>query len=147
MTDMPPSPHLRCSAARVGADVWWVAVTGEIDLSTAEEVVRQVEVARGLPGLRQVIVDLTHTRFLDAHGVGALVRVERDLEAIGLRLKLIGAAGLVERVLGLSGLGHRPEDPTDRLEVPPGSPPPRADRRPANRHPAQPQPGRQSSQA
>jgi anti-anti-sigma factor len=92
------------SSVRVGSDIWWVAVFGDIELATGDEVHAEITAATALPGLRYVIVDLTHATFLDAHGVGILVRSRRALDTAGIQLKLIGASGTVARVLRMTRL-------------------------------------------
>jgi anti-sigma B factor antagonist len=72
--------------------------TGDIDLANAGEF-RAALVAAAGDGL-PVVVDLSDVTFLDAAGVGALAAGRR---AAGGRFRLVGARGVVHRILSLTG--------------------------------------------
>lgn len=74
--------------------------TGDIDLASADEF-RDALVAAAADGL-PVVVDLSGVTFLDAAGVSALVA---GRIAAGGRFRLVGATGIVHRILAITGLG------------------------------------------
>lgn len=63
-----------------------VAWGGEIDLATAPRALR--EVLRGARGGRSVVVDLSAVEFMDARGLGVLVRSRRALQRVGAELRV-----------------------------------------------------------
>jgi anti-sigma B factor antagonist len=107
-----------------------VQVTGEIDMASAPEL-RDCLHQTINAGSRQLIVDLRQVSFIDSMGLGVLVGTRRHLRAQHPgdgSLQLIGAEGLVLRVLRVSGLdrvfpphatladalGDEPGQPEDR---------------------------------
>jgi anti-anti-sigma factor len=82
-----------------------VAVDGELDLSTVE----QLEEALGSAiddGTGPVVLDLAALRFCDSAGLAVLVRTHNQLSGLGRRLVIASASGPVLRVLELSGLNR-----------------------------------------
>lgn len=78
-----------------------VALRGEIDISNAEAVHNiLIEVAGS-----RITLDLSELSFVDATGLTALVQAKRSLESLGHELSVVGARGLVRRVIEISGLG------------------------------------------
>lgn len=77
-----------------------VAGTGDIDLVSADGF-RDALVAAAADGL-PVVVDLSAVTFLDAAGLSALVA---GRIAAGGRFRVVGATGVVRRVLEVTGLG------------------------------------------
>jgi anti-anti-sigma factor len=80
-----------------------VAVRGELDLTTAPELLHALSVAidSGRPVL---VVDLSGVAFCDSSGLSALVRTRNRLDEIGGVVGLVGATPIVQRVLDISGL-------------------------------------------
>lgn len=80
-----------------------VALAGELDLSTAARLQTAIDelVAQGR---HRLVVDLTGLTFCDSTGLTTFVRGNRDCSAKGGWLRLSGAQGHVERVIGISGL-------------------------------------------
>jgi len=82
-----------------------VAVDGELDLSTAE----QLEEALG-PAIHDatgpIVLDVAALRFCDSAGLAVLVRTHNQLSDQGRRLVIAGPSGPVLRVLELSGLNQ-----------------------------------------
>ncbi|MGE0796388.1 MAG: STAS domain-containing protein [Acidimicrobiia bacterium] len=56
------------------------------------------------PVAEDLVLDLTELTFIDAGGLGALVRLNRELHGRGRRLELAGPAANVRRVLAVTGL-------------------------------------------
>jgi anti-anti-sigma factor len=80
-----------------------VAVRGELDLTTAPELLRALSVAID-SGRRVLVVDLSGVDFCDSSGLSALVRTRNRLDAVGGAVGLVGATPIVQRVLDISGL-------------------------------------------
>lgn len=76
-----------------------VTVTGDVDLATAGQL-RDALVRSAAAG-HPLAVDLSGVRFLDATGIGALVAGRL---ATGGRFRVVGATGVVHRVLSITGL-------------------------------------------
>src|SRR5215475_11914166 len=82
-----------------------VAVDGELDLSTAE----QLEEALGSAiddATGPVVLDLAALRFCDSAGLAVIVRTHNQLSGLGRRLVIASPSGPVLRVLELSGLNR-----------------------------------------
>lgn len=97
-----PSVALAIQAAEDGTTSI-LALSGELDLSTAARLQEAIDdlVARGR---HRVVLDLTGLTFCDSTGLTTFVRGNRDCTAKGGWLRLAGAQGHVERVIGISGL-------------------------------------------
>jgi anti-anti-sigma factor len=85
-----------------------VAVRGEIDLFTCAGL-RAAILAPLRSGLH-VTVDLAEVSFMDAAGVGELLAAKHEAALLALRLSLRNAAGIVRRVLELTGTDKLFED-------------------------------------
>ena len=81
-----------------------VRVSGEIDLGLRTRLVSSIREAVDLPGVKAVVVDLTHTSFMDASGVGALVIGCNAAHAVGVAYRVIGIAGRVRQILELTNM-------------------------------------------
>ncbi len=79
-----------------------VEVEGEIDLSTAPQLQR--ELLASAQGSPVVVVDLRGVTFIDSTGVGVLFRTSKQVTAAGGELRVVCAPGAVRRVLKVSGL-------------------------------------------
>lgn len=115
--------QLRARAVRT-TDVTVVHLTGEVDLATNEmlKTVLRRETARSTPP-RQIRVDLSRVTFLDASGLGVLLRAQKDARARGIDLAACHPQGLVRRIIDLTGLAGRlcvPEQPA--RDTPGGTP-------------------------
>ena len=55
---------------------------------------------------RRTVVDFAEVTFIDAAGVSALIRANRTAQDLGLRLTIVHASGLVERVFRLTQADH-----------------------------------------
>jgi len=83
-----------------------VRVTGEIDISNAQDLAATIEssVPNSAPVL---VVDLTDTRYLDSSGVALLLRLSERLKARRQELRLlVPRSAPVRAVLELTGLGR-----------------------------------------
>ncbi|MGH9089002.1 MAG: STAS domain-containing protein [Acidimicrobiales bacterium] len=95
----PAAPILYVDVATTG-DTVCVRLTGELDLSSAEQVRRAVTASGG----SRVVVDLTGCTFMDAAGLTSLLDRRRALQARGQEVRLEGARGIVRRVFGIVGM-------------------------------------------
>ncbi|MFC6043082.1 STAS domain-containing protein [Nocardioides hankookensis] len=102
------------TVVRVEPPAALLVVTGELDAFTTFQVHRQANdaVANGCADLR---IDLSGVTFIDASGIGLLVRLRVTAAQHGGRLEIVAASTCVLRLcalLGLSGVfALRPESP------------------------------------
>jgi len=100
MTD--PSSPFTLQSSVVGDDLV-VAVAGEIDMTTAPELAKAVEVISN--HTRNVVVDLCGVTFLDSSGLNALIRGQRALAKRQIALRIVAPAeGIVRRVFEITQL-------------------------------------------
>ncbi len=96
-----PRPRVAVTTSdRAGSTL--VEVEGEIDLSTAPQLQR--ELLASVEDSQVVVVDLRGVTFIDSTGVGVLFRTSKQLAAAGGELRLVCGPGPVRRVLKVSGL-------------------------------------------
>src|SRR5262245_615959 len=79
-----------------------VAVAGELDLATAPAVESALFDASPT-GTRHVVVDLTDVTFMDCRALAGLLAANDRLVRCGGELRVRNAAGIVRRVLELTG--------------------------------------------
>jgi anti-sigma B factor antagonist len=79
-----------------------VAVTGELDLSSAPEL-KWTLVDLLDAGCKQLVVDLSQVTFMDSTALGVLIGVNRGLD-VGARLAIVSENTNVLRIFELSGL-------------------------------------------
>jgi anti-anti-sigma factor len=90
--------------SRVRGRATSVALDGEIDLHAVPRLHERVEAALGLAAASgDVVFDLSDCTFLDSSGLKALFGEVRRVEAGGRAAKVVGARGVVLRVLQLTG--------------------------------------------
>ena len=82
-----------------------VAVTGEIDIATANSLVEPIRAAVAA-GAASIALDLTDVTFMDSTGTAALLKCQRTAAEHGVELSIANASPIVERVLRLSGVAH-----------------------------------------
>jgi len=76
-----------------------MALIGEFDLASKDELQQQFQALQEA-NRRQVVLDLSRTRYLDTTVLGALVRAHRD----GLGITIRGASGIALKALEVTGL-------------------------------------------
>ena len=102
MDEQVVGPELVLTTDRDG-DVAVLAVQGELDAYTAPGL--EEHVAALLDGaVKQLVLDLSPTAFLDSSGLRALLTVHRRVEAIGGRLTFRDPSEPVLRLLEITGL-------------------------------------------
>ncbi|WP_083983770.1 STAS domain-containing protein [Actinomadura hibisca] len=96
-------PELRVTVARTRGETAVAAVTGEIDLRTADTLrARLVELHAA--GFRTLVVDFAGVPFCDATGLGALVAVHNHLAEQGGEIRLARVRPAQRRLLHITGL-------------------------------------------
>jgi len=73
-------------AAHTG-DEAQIAITGEVDLATADSVLRELE--RAVEGCAVAVVDLSGVTYIDSRGIRLLVQVARGLRERGGRFTVV----------------------------------------------------------
>ena len=85
----------------IGPDEAVVAMTGELDLQSAEVLEREV-VALHTAGHDRVVVDLSEIAFIDSTGLRVLLGLHRASERAGRRLSLVRGPDPVHRIFELT---------------------------------------------
>jgi anti-anti-sigma factor len=86
---------------RPGRRRWQIAVAGEVDLSNAEQLDREIK--RAIEGARGVELDLRGVRFLDSIGIKTLVRAGQWADG-HCELKVLPPSADVMGVIEMSGV-------------------------------------------
>lgn len=77
-----------------------ILVEGELDMNTATELERQLEVPLSAPD-SNLLIDLSRCEFIDSTGIALIVRAWQALDS---RFSLCGVGDQVKRVLEVTGL-------------------------------------------
>jgi anti-sigma B factor antagonist len=99
--DTPPR-RLRVSAFPADGGRFRVAIGGELDIASVEQV-RAALAAVIAQSPSVVLVDLDELTFMDSTGISALVAAHREASAAGVVLAVVNSRGIVRRVLELTG--------------------------------------------
>ena len=102
MSVVSPAPY-QPFAVSVVPDRREVAVVprGELDLSTADELAREVLALREV-GFDHVVLDLRHLDFIDSSGLELLLALHEDAQREGHVLTLVPARSEVQRIFELT---------------------------------------------
>jgi anti-sigma B factor antagonist len=101
---------------QVAADVWVIALTGEIDLYTAPEFKQQlIDVIA--QGAKQVVVDLTETTFIDSTTLGVLVGGVKRLRPNEGQLSIVCSDRNITKIFEITGLNRVFTIHADRAEA------------------------------
>jgi anti-anti-sigma factor len=95
-----------------------LALRGELDYASAQELRAAVTAALHVTGARDIVVDLAAVTFLDSTGIGTLVVAKRICGDIGIALSVRNANPFIARLLTVVGVA-------ETLGVPPAPEPPR----------------------
>ncbi len=90
-----------------GASV--LSVIGELDIASAPQFRETVGELMGT-GVRNLVVDLSESPFVDSSGIGAVLWAQHRLRGVGGLLLTTGAARPVARAFELAGLGEMVHD-------------------------------------
>ena len=85
-----------------------VALRGELDLSTAEKVERELERVEK-KGTKLVVLDLTELTFLDSTGLRLIVGADQRARQSDRRLAVVKGPATVQRVFTITKLDERLE--------------------------------------
>jgi anti-sigma B factor antagonist len=106
-----PAFHLRTTATTARAEL---AVTGDIDLDNADELVESALDCLHEP-ISLIVIDLAGVTFMDSTGLTALVKIHNAAEQLNTRLQLSGVPERIQNLLRITGLdavlGHVQEPP------------------------------------
>jgi anti-anti-sigma factor len=98
--------QLRVQTTRT-AGVATVHLAGEVDLATIDLLRTVLQATTHAVQPRRINVDLAQVTFMDAAGLGVLVRAQRHTRQLGADLVVCNAHGIVRRVVDLTGLAGR----------------------------------------
>jgi anti-sigma B factor antagonist len=90
------------------AGVYVLQVAGDLDMSTAPQLVAEVAELGG-GGDLCVVVDVSQLTFIDSSGLNAIVVCGRELDARGGRLIVTAPSSHIARVFDVVGLGESVE--------------------------------------
>jgi anti-sigma B factor antagonist len=94
---------VRFTSYRMGEDVFDVGISGELDLSAADQMRQRLgEVVDG--GARSVVVDLLGAGLLDSAALGVLVMFARTLRAADGELVLVTDDRRILKTIQIAGL-------------------------------------------
>ncbi|MFB9233965.1 STAS domain-containing protein [Plantactinospora siamensis] len=103
----PTTPAVVRSVSRAGSTAR-IHLTGEVDMSTAEQVGKAVAEALNRADttapISRIELDLSAVTFLDSSGIRELLEVQANAAERGCRLVVRGTHGTVARVLEISGV-------------------------------------------
>jgi anti-sigma B factor antagonist len=86
-----------------GSDWVSLAVSGEIDLATVDQLEQELRDFQD-SGSGNLVVDLTGADFMDSSGLRCLVMADRALRDSGRRFALVVSNGPISRLIELSGV-------------------------------------------
>ncbi len=83
-------------------DTAFLRVSGELDVTAVDEV--RAELRAIPPGVKELVVDLRETSFIDSTGIGVLLEAWNECSVRGLPMSLISGSGQVAQAFATSGL-------------------------------------------
>ncbi|MEU7474741.1 SpoIIE family protein phosphatase [Lentzea sp. NPDC042327] len=102
-----PPPAVTGLTEHADGDVQRIALTGDLDIATVEDLRTPLLARVGAADDRPVQVDLTDLDYLSSSGIALLLHAKASAAAHGRALTLLAAAGSAPaRILHLSGLEH-----------------------------------------
>lgn len=88
----------------VQGDTRMVALTGEIDMRTADQLGDRLCAELDIDGCRRLEVDLAGLRFIDSSGIRNLVRAARHASGLGVEFTVVRPEELVRTVIEVTGV-------------------------------------------
>ena len=101
MTDSFEAPAFAIHARREGP-VATVAVTGELDVATAPELIAAIAALE--PGYEELVTDLSHCSFFASSGISVLLDENARATSEGFRFVVVKAPPEVQRIFDLTSL-------------------------------------------
>ncbi|XVU29267.1 STAS domain-containing protein [Actinoplanes sp. CA-054009] len=89
---------------RRDGDAVRVALTGELDLASSDEVRSFIEAALAETRPARVLVDMDGVAFCDSTGIEALIRARAAAIAQGSRIELVNVHGIARTTLEITGV-------------------------------------------
>lgn len=96
-------PEAEITVARVGESVTVVAVDGELDLHSADELRAALDTEGGVQGSR-LVVDLVGTTLVDSTALGIIAGAARSRSRVDGSLTVVASDPRLLRILRLTGL-------------------------------------------
>jgi len=90
----------------VEKDKLYVKITGELDLSVAENFRSELDCMLNNKQARHLILDFTDVTFIDSSGLGVILGRYKRLAEIGGTVQICGVNGQIAKILELSGLSR-----------------------------------------
>jgi len=81
-----------------------VGVAGEVDFAAGAAVEAAIVSAFADQDVGTVVVDLSALTFLDSSGISVLLKARRVADERGVPFRVVGADGIVRKVLDLTGV-------------------------------------------
>ncbi|HUF94700.1 MAG TPA: STAS domain-containing protein [Acidimicrobiia bacterium] len=94
---------LQITKTRVDGSWVSLAVAGEIDLATVDQLEKEVKASLDSDS-GNLVVDLTSTAFMDSTGLRSLVMADRSFRDSGRKFALVITNGPISRLIELSGV-------------------------------------------
>ncbi|MGC9665545.1 STAS domain-containing protein [Planosporangium sp. 12N6] len=110
-------PELRIKIEEVGSGEVVLAVNGELDCATADQLRTAITALLNRGGLTAIGLDLRGLSFVDSTGIGTLVVAQRISHQVGVRLRLTAVSAFAARILGILGLDVTLGLPTARADT------------------------------
>ncbi|BDI34341.1 hypothetical protein CCAX7_63920 [Capsulimonas corticalis] len=82
-----------------------ITTRGDIDIATAPVLEKHLS-ALASQGRRHLVLNLSHTAYMDSSGLAAVMRTHKTLQHIGGEIAIIGCQPSVGRILNLVGFHH-----------------------------------------
>jgi anti-anti-sigma factor len=90
--------------ASASGGVATISADGEIDLLTGPLVLREIKQALADDDIREIVVNLAKTRFMDSTGIAVLLAGRREAGQHQVGYRVEAAQGIVLEVLRLTGV-------------------------------------------
>jgi anti-sigma B factor antagonist len=84
-----------------------LAITGEVDLATADQLDEALHAAQA--GARAVTLDLSRLQFIDCRGLAVVIAAADRASASGAHFRVVRGTPAVDRVFALTDFEHRLE--------------------------------------
>jgi anti-anti-sigma factor len=95
---------LRIAVEPAGRDEVIVAVRGELDCATADQLRAAITALLNRGDVHAIGLDLRGLDFIDSTGIGTLVVAQRISAQVGVRFRLTAVSAFAARVLGVLGV-------------------------------------------
>jgi anti-anti-sigma factor len=104
LSPVTPLTQLRVDTTCLSPAFVRVAVTGEIDLATAEMLHDELRTALSAQHPHRVEIDMAGVSFMDCTGLTVLIVARQAAQRTGCQLRITNPQPIVRRVLELTGL-------------------------------------------